>query len=183
VSDAWGWLTLQLGEVVFQPLAWLALGSIVLAGALPIERRRRRARLDRVREATTARWNRIGPRTRRILMWPVNGVVERWQPIGTALRLIWRAGPATLGVYVLAFGVLTVGTDWLRFAVYHALGPHESGWWQSWDEPLTLLVGAITFPLQICLVAAAVDRCLRALDLSLGESGAVSVLVGAAPSE
>ena len=179
LGDAWEWIAHQLGEVVFQPLAWLALASIVLAGALPLARRRRQARMSRLREATTARWRRVGPRTRRILMLPVNDLVERWQPIGTALRLIWRAGPVTLGVYVLAFAVLTVGGGWLQFVIYHAFGPHEEFWWLAWDEPLTLLLGVLTFPLQICLVAAAFDRCLRALDDSLGDEDAVSALAGA----
>ena len=71
-------------------------------------------------------------------MLPVNDLVERWQPIGTSLRLIWRAGPITLGLYVLAFAVLTVGTGWLQYVIYHAFGPHESFWWIAWDEPLTL---------------------------------------------
>jgi hypothetical protein len=165
VNDGWGWITVQLGEAVFQPLAWLALAAIVLAGALPLAgRRRRRTRIDQMRDAATRRWQTIGPRTRRILMWPVNGFVERWQPIATALRLIWGAGPVVMGMYVLAFGVLTIGTEWLRYGVFHVLGPHELGWWRAWDQPIGLLIDTVIFLLQICLVAAAFDRCIRALD-------------------
>ncbi|CAN5450282.1 hypothetical protein BH09ACT4_BH09ACT4_10850 [soil metagenome] len=165
LNDAWGWVTHQLGEAVFQPLAWLALAAIVLAGALPLAtRKRRRSRVDELRDSAARRWMAVGPRTRRILMWPVAGVLERWQPIATALRLIWRAGPIVMGVYVLAFGVLQIAGDWLTWALFHAFGPHEPGWWQAWDQPIGLLVDVVVFLLQVCLVAAAFDRCLRALD-------------------
>lgn len=178
-GDAIQWTSTQLGDVVFQPLAWLALGSIVLAGALPLAARRRSARARRTRALVERQWSKVGPRTRRILMLPVNGFLERWQPISTALRLIWRAGPITLGVYILAFSVLTVGTGWLQTGLYHAFGPHDSGWWLAWDQPLSLLLGVLTFPLQVCLVAAAFDRCLRALDSDLGDRAAVNALAGA----
>ncbi|MEO5919840.1 MAG: hypothetical protein ABIQ01_01725 [Pseudolysinimonas sp.] len=165
VSDGWNWITRQLGEAVFQPLAWLALAAIVLAGALPlVSRRRRKNRITELGDSASRRWRAIGPRTRRILMWPVNGFLERWQPIATALRLIWGAGPVVMGLYVIAFGVLTIGTEWMRYGLYHALGPHSLGWWRAWDQPIGLLVDTVIFLLQICLVAAAFDRCIRALD-------------------
>jgi len=163
-SEAWGWITRQLGEAVFQPLAWLALAAIVLAGTLTIPRGRSRGRLAAVGEAAARRWRAIGPRTRRILTWPVNGLRERWEPIASAFRLVWRAGPVVMGGYVLAFGVLTVGAEWLRFAVFHLLGPHELRWWIAWDEPIGLAIDALVYLVQLCLVAAAYDRCLRALD-------------------
>jgi hypothetical protein len=172
LADGWDWITRQLGEAIFQPLAWLALAAIVLAGALPLAaRRRRRTRLDEARTSATRRWMTIGPRTRRMLMWPVNGFLERWRPIATAFRLIWGAGPVVMGIYVLAFGVLTIGTEWLKWAIYHALGPHEFGWWVAWDQPIGLLVDVAIFVPQIALVAAAFDRCLRALDARVSAPG------------
>jgi hypothetical protein len=165
LGDAIAWIALQLGEVVAQPLAWLALGAIVLAGALPLTKRARSSRFDGMREAADRRWSRVGPRTRRILMLPVNGLRERWQPVGTALRLIWRAGPVALGIYVLAFGVLTVASDWLSIGVYHLLGPHDLSWWKAWEQPFGLLFDVLVFPLQVSLVAAAFDRCLAATSL------------------
>lgn len=173
VTDAVAWIAQQLGEVVAQPLAWLALGAIVLAGAMPAARRRqsptrsaRQARLDAARAATTARWRGLGPRTRRLLEWLVSGFLERWQPVATAARLIWGAGPIALGVYVLAFSVLTVATEWLRYAVYHVLGPHDGGWWGAIEQPIELAIATVVFPLQLCLVAAAFDFCVRALQRS-----------------
>lgn len=169
IGDAIGWISLQLGEAVAQPLAWLALGAIVLAGALPIARRRsmRRTRVDALRDAANRRWERTGSRTRSVLTWAASGFLERWQPIVTAVRLIWRAGPVTMGVYILGFGVLAVGAEWLHAAIYHLLGPHDSGWWGSVQQPIELVVVALTFPLQLCVVAAAFDHCLRALDEDL----------------
>jgi hypothetical protein len=102
------------------------------------------------------------------LTWLSGGLLERWQPIATALRLIWRAGPVTMGVYVLAFGVLAVAADWLFVGVNRLLGPHDLGWWRAWGDPLGLLFDVVVFPLQVCLVAAAFDRCLRAAELADG---------------
>jgi hypothetical protein len=165
VTDAWAWLLAQLGDAVFQPFAWLALAAIVLAGALPlVSRRRRRSRLDAARDSATRRWLAVGSRTRRILMWPVNGFLERWQPIATAFRLIWRAGPVVMGTYVIAFGVLTIGTQWVEVLIQRAIGPHETGFWIAWEQPLALLIDVVLYVPQIALVAAAFDRCLRALD-------------------
>ncbi len=170
VTDGVAWIALQLGEVVAQPLAWLALASIVLAGALPAVRRStghhgaRQARLEAARAATAARWQNLGPRTRKVLQWLVSGFLERWQPVATAARLIWGAGPITVGVYILAFSVLTVATEWLRYAIYHLLGPHDGGWWGSLEQPIELVIATIVFPLQLCLVAAAFDFCVRARD-------------------
>jgi hypothetical protein len=170
LSDAWAWIARQLGEAVFQPLAWLALAAIVLAGALPlVSRRQRRSRINEMGDAAQRRWKTLGPRTRRILMWPFTGLVERWQPIATALRLIWRAGPLVMGTYVIAFGVLTIGTEWMRYGIYRALGPHSLGWWFAWDQPIGLVIDTVIFLLQICLVAAAFDRCIRALDARVSD--------------
>jgi hypothetical protein len=184
LADAWAWIARQVGEAIFQPLAWLALAAIVLAGALPLASRRRRSgRLDAARDSATRRWEAIGPRTRRVLTWPVNGFLERWRPIATAFRLIWRAGPVVMGVYVIAFGVLTIGTEWLRTAIYQGLGPHDLGWWRAWDQPIGLFIDVVIFVPQIALVAAALDRCLRAVDLAALAGGELSAPAAApAPS-
>lgn len=184
VSDGVAWIALQLGEVVAQPLAWLALAAIVLASALPAARRHAgtrsvpKARLDAALAATTARWQNLGPRTRKVLEWLVSGFLERWQPVATAARLIWGAGPITVGLYILAFSVLTVATEWLRYAIYHLLGPHDGGWWGSLEQPIELVIAVIVFPLQLCLVAAAFDFCVRGLDRRVTSEGEVPADAG-----
>jgi hypothetical protein len=89
---------------------------------------------------------------------------ERWEPIATALGLIWRNGPLRLGVYLFAFAVVTVGEQWLSALIYQLLGPLDDGWWIATSDPLALLVAAITTPLQFMLVAAAFDDALGSLD-------------------
>ncbi len=174
LGDAIGWITVQLGEVIFQPLAWLALAAIVLAGALPLAKRVQRSRFEGIRLAAARRWSRVGPRTRRFMTWLSGGLLERWRPIATALRLIWRAGPVTMGVYVLAFGVLAVAADWIFVGVNRLLGPHDLNWWRAWGDPLGLLFDVVVFPLQVCLVAAAFDRCLRAAELAEGDGPVIA---------
>jgi hypothetical protein len=165
LGDVIAWLSVQFGEVIAQPLAWLALAAIVLIGALPGRASRAAAgRTGRLRSAASDRWSRLSPRTRRLLLAPVNGVVERWQPIATAAGLIWRAGPIAMGSYVLAFTLIGVGAEWLRLVVWRLIGPHDFGWWSAADQPLALLIDAVVFPLQVCVVAAAFDLCLRRLD-------------------
>ena len=44
----------------------------------------------------------------------------------------------------------------------------RSRWWRAWEHPLGLLFDVVVFPLQVCLVAAAFDRCLRAVELAEG---------------
>ncbi|MEZ5189890.1 MAG: hypothetical protein R2717_02680 [Schumannella sp.] len=149
VTEAWGWITRQLGEAVFQPLAWLALAAIVLAGTLVVPRARagdvspRSARPPRAggggRTAHPSHPDVARQRTARAL-----GAHRERFPAGLARR------SGGHGVYVLAFGVLTVGSEWLRYAVYHLLGPHELRWWIAWDEPIGLAIDVVIYLLQLC---------------------------------
>jgi hypothetical protein len=171
-GDALAWLLGAIGSVLVQPLAWLALAAIVFAGALPRRPGRPESRTARVREAATRRWRRL-PRPVRVLGASLSGGFrERWEPIATALSLVWRNGPLRLGTYILAFAVVTAGTQWLYVLIYTLLGPHETGWWIATSDPIVLLVSAIGVPLQIVVVAAAFDESLAALDEQVTSAGA-----------
>jgi len=164
VGDVLAWVVGAVGEVVLLPLAWLALAAIVFAQVLPRRTRRSSGRLSRIRESAATRWRRM-PRPVRVLGTSLSsGLRERWEPIATALSLVWRNGPVKLGLYVAAFAALTAGTQWLYGLIYRLLGPHETGWWIGMSDPIVLLVSAITVPLQFMLVAAAFDASLASLD-------------------
>lgn len=163
IGDALTWTLGAIGDVLLQPLAWLALAGIVFASALP-RRTRSAGRTARLREAASRRWRRM-PRPVRVLGASVSsGFRERWEPIASALSLIWRNGPVQLGAYILAFAVVVAGTQWLYVLIYTLLGPHETGWWIATSDLIVLLVSAISVPLQIVIVAAAFDTSLAALD-------------------
>jgi hypothetical protein len=164
IGDALAWLLAAIGDVLLQPLAWLALAAIVYASALPPRKRTATGRAAEVRERASRRWRRLPRPVRTLGASLAGGFRDRWEPIATALSLIWRNGPLELGVYILAFAVVTAGAQWLYVVVYRLLGPHEIGWWIGVSDPIVLLISAITVPLQIVIVAAAFDHSLRKLD-------------------
>jgi hypothetical protein len=164
VQDAIGWLLALLGDLVAQPLAWLALAAVVFAGtlaALPSTKRRTKA-LERA-ERLRAQRDRLLPR------WAQAAVLaasresrERWEPIVTAAGLVRRSGPVAFGTYILGFTLVTAGTPWLNLAISRLLGPHEPAFWNVTQQPIALLVALITVPLQLAIVAAAFDHALGA---------------------
>jgi hypothetical protein len=164
IGDVMVWILGAIGDVLLQPLAWLALAAIVYAGALPRRRASTSARASRMRETASRRWRRLPRPVRRLGESLSSSFRDRWEPIATALSLIWRNGPLELGSYILAFAVITAGTQWLKVLTYNLIGPHEIGWWLGADDPLGLLNAAITVPLLIVVVAAAFDRSLSHLD-------------------
>lgn len=171
IGDALAWVAGAVGDLLLQPLAWLALAAIVYAGALP-RRARSAGRAARLREAAERRWRRA-PRFVRTLAESASASFrERWEPIATALSLIWRNGPLQLGTYILAFAVVTAGTQWLYKLIYVAIGPHEYGWWRAVNDPIVLVVSAISVPLLIVVVAAAFDTSLEQLDEQVTDADA-----------
>lgn len=163
LGDAAAWLASAVGTVIVLPLAWLALAAIVYAGVLP-RRVRRSTRAARLQVAAERRWRRM-PRPVRVLGTALSsGFRERWEPIATALSLVWRNGPVRLGIYIFAFAVLTVAGQWLTGLVYQLAGPHDTGWWIGMSDPINLLIAVIVTPLQFILVAAAFDESLGSLD-------------------
>jgi hypothetical protein len=164
IGDAIAWVLAAIGDVLVQPLAWLALAAIVYARALPRRAPATEGRAARIRDAAAQRWRRAPRPVRKLGESLSSGFRERWEPIATALSLIWRNGPLQLGVYILAFAFVTAGTQWLYRGVYTVLGPHEIGWWIGMSDPIVLLVTAISLPLQIVVVAAAFDTSLASLE-------------------
>ena len=161
IGDAASWLLTQLGDVVFQPLAWVALAAVVYAGA----RSRRAApapnsRVARARDAVATRWSRLPGWVRSGITSVTGGFQERWLPIGSAIRLIWAAGPLALGGFLLAYALVHAAGEWLFVAIFRVLGPHEYRFWTAVDDPANLLVVALVVPVQLALVAASYDTAL-----------------------
>jgi len=164
LGDAFSWLMTQLGDVVFQPLAWVALAAVVYAGIRSTGATAsapRNVRLARARAAVTTRWARLPRWMRAGLAAMTGGFQERWLPIASSVRLIWSAGPLALGGFLLAYAVAHAAGEWLDVALLRALGPHELAFWRAVDDPVGLLVVALVVPVQLTLVGSAYDTALR----------------------
>lgn len=160
LGDAAGWLMTQLGDVVFQPLAWVALAAIVYAGIATRATAQQNVRLARARAAVTARWSRLPKRVRTILAAATGGFQERWLPIAGSIRLIWAAGPLALGGFLLAYAVVHAAGEWLAIGLMRMFGPQEFLFWAAIDDPVGLVVVALVVPLQLTLVASTYDTAL-----------------------
>jgi hypothetical protein len=161
VGDALSWLVTELGDVVFQPLAWVALAAIVYAGIATRTGTTANVRIARARAAVTQRWSRLPRRLRALLTTATGGFQERWLPIAGSLRIIWSAGPLALGGFLASYAIVHAAGEWLAIGLMRALGPHEFLFWTAIDDPIDLLVVALVIPLQLTLVAAAYDTALR----------------------
>ncbi|MGN6273219.1 MAG: hypothetical protein ACTHMQ_09035 [Protaetiibacter sp.] len=161
LGDTVSWLMAQLGDVLFQPLAWVALAAIVYAGVAARASSATDIRAARARAAVTERWSRLHPRLRAVLTTATGGFQERWLPIAGSLRTIWAAGPLALGGFLLSYAVVHAAGEWLAIGIMRALGPHEYLFWTAVDDPVDLLVVALVIPLQLTLVAAAYDTARR----------------------
>jgi hypothetical protein len=183
VGDAFSWLMTQLGDVVFQPLAWVALAAIVYAGVATTASTARNARMARAREAVTERWARLPRRLRVVLTAVTGGFQERWLPIGGAVRLVWAAGPLALGGFLLAYAVVHAAGEWLAIGLMRLLGPHEFLFWAAVDDPVDLLVVSLVVPLQLALVAATYDTALGRSTAAPPPADPVTTTAGDTPAE
>jgi hypothetical protein len=157
LADGIGWAASQLGTLIGLPLAWLAFASIVYFGTLPRSRRDASERVTTVR----ARWSRLPVWLRRFGQTLSAGLLDRWHPVALAARLIWRAGPITVGSFLLAFAVIVAGGEWLRLLAYRLIGPQGVAWWLGASDAVEMAIGAVTAVLTVSLVAAAFDRALH----------------------
>lgn len=161
LGDALAWLATLLGDVVFQPLAWVALAAVVYARTRAVEHRpTTNPRMLRARAAVTERWARLPRWMRGALTSITGGFQERWLPIAGSLRLIWAAGPLALGGFLLAYALVHAAGEWLSVALFRMLGPHDFGFWTAVDDPIGLLVVALVVPVQLSLVSSVYDTAL-----------------------
>ncbi|OUE09438.1 hypothetical protein CMsap09_10880 [Clavibacter michiganensis] len=168
--DGIGWVLGQVGDVVLLPIAWLTLAGVVYGRALAQAAARRRAAdpsraLDRGYLRVADRVRALPGGVRRRAAEVGEDLLSRWRPLVDAVRLIWRAGVLSMGVFVLAYAVVEAGSSWLLLGAVRAIGPHDLvTWWMNVDDLLGFGVDVVLEPLRICLIAAAYDLCLRRLE-------------------
>src|SRR5690606_24617922 len=115
--DSVTWLMTELGDIVFQPLAWVALAAIVYVGISVSPSHVRNPRMARARAAVTAKWAGLPKRVRTVLNAATGDFQERWLPIAGAIRLVWAAGPLTLGIFLLAYAAVHAAGEWLAIGL------------------------------------------------------------------
>lgn len=183
VGDSVTWLMTELGDIVFQPLAWVALAAIVYVGISMSPSRVRNPRMARARTAVTARWTRLPKRLRTVLNAATGDFQERWLPIAGAIRLVWAAGPLTLGVFLLAYAIVHAAGEWLAIGLMRMLGPHEFLFWTAIDDPVSLIVVALVVPMQLTLVASVYDTALARATAPSPSPESVTTAAGDTPAE
>lgn len=162
VWDGAEWILGQLGSLLLEPLAWLAIAGVVYGRAiaaravvLPADER-----VDAVRR----RYATVPARVRRRLGDVWGEITARFRPVGRAIALIWHAGAIPMGLFVLAYTLVMALQGWLRWAITGLIGPQDVyGFWFIVDAVVILAVVAITEPLRIAVVAAAYDHALGRL--------------------
>ena len=165
-----------VSDVVLLPLAWLALAGVVFSGLLADrELGHEPHHVTRLR----GRFALLPGRWRRLVELATRAVVERWEPVRRIAVVVWRAGPAPIAAYLLAFAVLQSSTSWLDVLVSHVAGPHEQGWWMGTAGTIELAIDTLVVPLQLALVAWALFH-LSSL-AQRRRPAPSSVLVGSAP--
>ncbi|MEI3848829.1 MULTISPECIES: hypothetical protein [Microbacterium] len=188
VSGIWDgaeWLLGQLGAILLEPLAWLAVAGVIYGQAIAVGRvslsspylQNRYIVALRRRYGTAPGW------FRRRVKDVGDQLGSQVKPIGSALLLMWRAGPVSVASYVLLYVMLLAALPLLRILLIRAFGPQDySGFWRVADTAVFLLIFLVTEPVRVALVAAGYDHALGALRRSTvpAASGRHAVTTGSA---
>jgi hypothetical protein len=183
--NAVGSLLDSTASVLALALFWLAIGSVVYgtpftptwAGARRVMLGEQAAAavgtvIERGRATAQPRWEQLPGEIRRRAGEFVRSQLGRFGPIVDAWRLILHAGAIPIAFFVLVYTALvllapggayfstTVTDGYLWRGLALLIGPHDWGWWQTYDETIRALIGAAVDPLRISLVAAAYWFCV-----------------------
>jgi hypothetical protein len=181
-------------------LAWLAVASVVYGTPFtPTWASARRVLLgeragaavgtaiERGRAATQTHWQRLPGEIRRRIVEFARSQRGRFGPIADAWRLILHGGALPITFFVLAYTALvllapngayfdkTVTDGYLWRGVALLIGPHDWAWWQTYDQIIRALIGAVVDPLRISLVAATYWFCVDRLHAEQASQGLTDV--------
>ena len=155
------WFIGEAGGVILLPLAWLAVtgsifGHAVSATAPSLSHPRAKALADR--------YQTLRSPVRRALGDLSSQVTGRFEPIGKAAVLMWRAGPVLIGGFVLLFALLGLLSRLVEWGMTRVIGPHDyADFWVIYIDALVLIPPLLIEPIRIALVAAGYDATLKQL--------------------
>ena len=158
----------SIDTVIIVPIAWLAVGAVVYGYKLtPLG-----APSHALYQRAAGRLAR-GPRTlRRAATELGTDIYGRFKPLVNGLRVVFHAGWRPMLVFWLAFLVAQTAPQWLWELERMIIGPRDLGAvWSPLSGPLGLVNEAVGAVLLACLLAAAVDRALRAQPAEPAELG------------
>lgn len=144
-------------QVIVLPVAWLVIGGVLYSRAIAESRHERlmpvkvEARL-RVRLATMPR---------PVRRW-IRGTVSLWyetaEPLLISARMILHARARTLVILMTLSGLLYAVHQWLFRGVLVLIGPHDMAYARDEFHNVSVLIGLVTEPLRIALLAAVFDQ-------------------------
>lgn len=169
VWDAVEWALGEVGGIVLLPIAWLTIAGVVYGQAVAPQS----ARLGGpVVTRARARFDTLPSRLRARLRDVWSDLIARFQPIGRALQLMWRAGPVLIGSYVLLFTLLLALDAALEVALTRAIGPEDlRGFWMVNAPLIFLFIPLVIEPLRVVLVASAYDAVIGRLSAPYPKDG------------
>ena len=161
IWDGVEWFLGEVGGIVLLPIAWLTIAGVIYGQAVAPQT----ARLGGgVVIRARARFDTLPSRLRARLLDLWSDLVSRFQPIGRALLLMWRAGPVLIGSYILLFTILLGFDTLLEVGITRLIGPEElAGFWMVNASLIFLVVPLVIEPLRIVLVASAYDAVIGRL--------------------
>ncbi|MBO3662614.1 hypothetical protein [Microbacterium stercoris] len=149
VWDGVAWLIGQIGQIVLLPLAWLAVVGAIYRIALEAD----------MPDLTEGRFTRV--RSHSVVRRVEKSLRSRLEPTAYAVRLMWRAGPALIGGFVLLFAIVRLLDPLLTFALTRMIGPHDfDTFWFAIGNALFLIPALLLQPLLIALLAGTYDATL-----------------------
>ena len=153
IWDGVEWLLGEAGGIILLPLAWLTIAGVIYGQAVAPQT----ARLSGgVVIRAMARFDTLPSRLRARLKDVWSDLIARFQPIGRAILLMWRAGPVLIGFYILMFTALLALDAAIDLGITRVLGPHDLADFWMVNQPLIfLLTPMIIEPLRVVLVAGA----------------------------
>ena len=85
---------------------------------------------------------------------------DKYLPTFQSLRLVLGVGATFFGAYILCYGVLTTGEQWLSRGLYALIRGQRAAFWSFAGPPIDLLVELVAEPLRWVLLATAFHACL-----------------------
>ncbi|SDS72280.1 hypothetical protein [Microlunatus soli] len=179
LSAVWSFITEHAWPVITsglaEPIFWLAIAALIYGSSVisigelwragkPLASRVRVARRVLERAARQTEEDRAA-RAGKAVMSQVKeaflgDIDDKYLPTLHSLRLILRAGFSFLGAYVVVYGAQKIATSAFDWLLANTIGGHQFTFWLVWLPSYNLVIDLIFEPWRLCLLAAALRRCL-----------------------
>ena len=168
----WNTIWPAISAMVVEPMLWLALASLVYGTQVlstadlwrkgrPVTVHTRRSQLQ------------VGDRQRRLALEFQEAFFgdldDKYLPAFQSLRLVLSVGAPFFAAFILCYGMLTTGEEWLSRAIYHAIGGHPATFWAVAGPVLELPIEMLVQPLRWVLLATSFRACVALFAARAGQ--------------